>query len=84
MAIEIEMEWPELGFKVVAVLLEDRNRSLCKVLSDNLPIETMQSHSVVAADQLYLCHDIVAFVEAEFSITYEDKKQYWVRCLPKR
>lgn len=76
MAREIEIEWPELGSKVVATLLEDKNPSLCKVLWSNLPIESVQSYSVASGDRMYLCHNIVAFVEPEYTETYDEPK-YW-------
>ncbi|MEM3490179.1 MAG: hypothetical protein QXO75_11075 [Nitrososphaerota archaeon] len=77
MVKEIEIEWPELNAKVTAVLLEDKNPSLCKVLWENLPIETMQSHCAVSGDAMYACHSIVADVEPEWMETFEDKKEYW-------
>lgn len=77
MSREIEMEWPELGVKVVATLAEDKNPGLCKVLWDNLPIETIQSHCAVSGDAMYACHNIVSFIEPEYVETYEDKKEYW-------
>ena len=74
---EIEIEWPELDAKVTARLLEDKNPSLCKVLWDNLPFETMQSCTAVSGDALYACHSIIADIEPEYVETYGDKKQYW-------
>jgi hypothetical protein len=71
------MEWPELGAKVTAELLEDKNPTLCKILWENLPIETIQSHCAVSGDAMYACHNIVANVEPEWVETFEDKKEYW-------
>ena len=77
LAKQIVIEWRELKSKVTARLLEDKNPSLCKVLWDNLPIETIQSWAAVSGDAMYACHSIVADVEPEYVEMYEDKKEYW-------
>jgi hypothetical protein len=73
---EIEIEWPELGTKVVATLADDKNPSLCNVLYNSLPIETIQTHSGCSGDMMYAFHDIVDFVKPEYIEDYTDKK-YW-------
>jgi hypothetical protein len=73
---EIEMEWPELGVKVTAILADDKNPSLCNVLWDNLPIETIQSHSGCSGEMMYAFHGIVSPVKPEYVEDYTDKK-YW-------
>lgn len=73
---EIEFEWPELGAKVLATLLEERNPALCQILWDHLPIESIQSYSVASGDRMYLCHTIVAFVEPEYTEAY-DRPEFW-------
>lgn len=54
--VQKEIEWPELEVKITAVLLEDLNPSLCKILWKNLPFETIQSHCAVSGDMMYACH----------------------------
>lgn len=73
---EIEMEWPELGVKIVATLADDKNPGLCNVLWNNLPIETIQSHSGCSGEMMYAFHGIVSFVKPEYVEDYTDKK-YW-------
>lgn len=73
---KIEMEWPELGVKVTATLADDKNPRLCDVLWNNLPIESIQGHSLVAGQHIMIPHNIVSFVKPEYEEDYTARK-YW-------
>lgn len=49
----IEIEYPDLGIVMTATLWEDKNQKLCKLLWDNLPIETIQSHALASGEQVF-------------------------------
>ena len=60
------------------MLADDKNPGLCDVLWDNLPIESIQGHSLIA-EHMTIPHNIVrCFVEPELLEDYTDKK-YWGR-----
>ena len=42
------VEWPELNIRIKADFLDDLNPELCSVVRAHLPIETVQSHGVIA------------------------------------
>ena len=44
----IEMEWPTLGEKIRARLLEDKAPELCQAVWDSLPFESIQWHAVIS------------------------------------
>lgn len=50
---QIEIEWPVLGYKVTADLVETKNPNLVQLLWDNLPYNSIQSHALVSGDHLY-------------------------------
>lgn len=49
----LEMEWPEIGIKVVAEALSF-NRDFYDYFLDNLPLKGIQSHGVVSGRILYI------------------------------
>ena len=46
------IEWPDLDTQVRADFLDDLNHELCNVVRQNLPVETIQSHGVIAGGLL--------------------------------
>jgi hypothetical protein len=50
---QIEIEWPAIGRKVTADLVESKNPNLVQLLWDNLPYNSIQSHALVSGDHLY-------------------------------
>lgn len=46
------IEWPELDARVKANFLNELNPELCAVVQENLPLETIQSHGVIAGGLL--------------------------------
>ena len=46
------IEWPDLYTRVTADFLDDLNLELCEVVRQNLPVETIQSHGVIAGGLL--------------------------------
>lgn len=48
----MKIEWPDLEASVKADFLEELNPELCDVLRRNLPVETIQSHGVIAGGLL--------------------------------
>ena len=63
---QIEFEWPELGVTVTANLADDKNPNKCSVLWDNLPIESIQSHSFSSGERMYAPLKIVSDVANEW------------------
>lgn len=63
---QIEFEWPELGITVTARLADDKNPRKCDVLWDNLPIESIQSHSFSSGERMYAPWRIVSDVANEW------------------
>jgi len=49
----ILMQWPELGHEVRVKLLDEINPELCKMLREQLPLTSIQSHAVVCGEQMY-------------------------------
>lgn len=49
----IVIRWPELDSSVGAVLLDKENPYACQELARLLPVESIQSHAVVAGSQMY-------------------------------
>ena len=49
----IVMKWPKLGYKVRINMLDDLNPRLCGILREQLPLTGIQSHAVVAGEQMY-------------------------------
>lgn len=49
----ILMKWPKLGRQVRVSLLADFNPALCELLNTQLPLASIQSHAVVAGEQMY-------------------------------
>ena len=46
------IEWPDLDLRVTADFLDDLNPEFCDVIRQNMPIETIQSHGVIAGGLL--------------------------------
>lgn len=55
----IRLRWPELGRSVQADLMESTNPALAKEVSENLPLISIQSHAVIAGEQMYFPTRIV-------------------------
>lgn len=52
---EMEFEWPELGIKITAKILDlSQNKKLCDFVWEHLPIESYTFHVVVSGRQLYV------------------------------
>ena len=49
---QLTIEWPDLNVRVKADFLDDLNSELCEVVRQNLPVETIQSHGVIAGGLL--------------------------------
>lgn len=59
---QIQIEWVELGKKVTATLIEDKNQNLCNLLWDHLPYSSIQTHALVSGEHLYHIAPIVDLV----------------------
>ena len=49
---QLTIEWPDLNARVTADFLDDLNPELCDVVRKHLPVETIQSHGVIAGGLL--------------------------------
>ena len=49
----VVIRWRELGESVRALLLDELNPYACEELAGMLPVESIQSHAVVAGSQMY-------------------------------
>lgn len=58
------IEWPELNAVVRARFLEEMNPELCEAVRNNLPLETVQSHGVIAGGLLMAPTRIVCTLPA--------------------
>ena len=68
MAAQIELVWPRWKEKIRAALLTDLNPELCRQFMGSLPLESIQSHAVVAGQQIYFpCR----FIPATTQLNYE-------------
>ena len=50
---QIEIEWLPLNKRVVAVLAEDKNPTLCDLLWSYLPYRSIQHHALISGQHLY-------------------------------
>ncbi len=71
---QIEIEWVQLGLKVTATLVEDKNPNLCKLLWDNLPYASLQTHALVSGEHLYHVAPIPELVTTR-ALYKEDRTQ---------
>lgn len=53
MTQSITIRWHELGESVNALLLDKENAYACEEFAKLLPVESIQSHAVVAGNQMY-------------------------------
>jgi hypothetical protein len=60
MGRKIDINWPELGVKVVAELSDETNPELCEEFWQHLPFKVLQAHPVVSGESVYAWTPIVS------------------------
>jgi hypothetical protein len=60
MGRKIDINWPELGVKVVAELADESNPELCEEFWQHLPFKVLQAHPVVSGESVYAWTPIVS------------------------
>jgi len=68
---QIEIQYPDLEITLTADLLEEKNPELCDLMWRNLPIETIQSHTMSTGEAMYCPHRIVDFVKSQTELITE-------------
>ncbi len=68
---QIEIHYPDLNITLTANLLEEKNPELCDLMWKNLPIETIQSHTMSTGEAMYCPHRIVALVRSQTELITE-------------
>lgn len=70
----MEIEWFELGKKVTAELLEEKNPELCKVLWDGLPLKGVQEHCLVTGEMIYIWVPLVTTARTPYTEKYSETR----------
>lgn len=61
----LSIRFPGLGITLRAKLLWEENPKVCELLLDNLPIETIYSHTMASGQGMYAPARIVGYVKAK-------------------
>jgi hypothetical protein len=63
----VRIEWPDLGIRASATLLEEKNPELCDVFWGHLPFVSMQEHAVVSGQGIYCWAPIVTTAPVRYT-----------------
>jgi hypothetical protein len=72
MTREIEIDHPDLGTKIVARVLDDKNPEVCNQIWNSLPIETVWTHCGVTGQLLYCSAPIIVSKPAKYMVNIKD------------
>lgn len=66
------IEWPDLGIKVAADMLDDKNPDMINEIWENLPLHAIQEHAMVTGKSMYSWVPMISLAKPQYQMMIKD------------